>query len=975
MEKITLLPFFALLSSKMESCLLPKNKNAILGLQMSNICGFSPQSQNRSLRKRFSHNKVSKMGFDCFLWTYKIFLFISFLFISGKSFAQQISGSSIDMFKNVAVNNNNQYGQLAYAPKNFIGIIPKWETLQSAKSGQSNGSGETLITFAPIKINLDQIRNGSGTSPTTIADWVNGNAGASNAHYVEGWGIPYRAVFTSLPAGSTRTVDIEWDTKQSSTNAIDFITNYDLIDFVPGTHVTNFGHVQETINPKIGYETIFNGVSPSFFQVPDPSFPGATAGNKANALATFNAIKGTSNKGEMGILGGTITKLEYLPEGSLANPAASTRLRVTFTNTSTTVILSWAGHIAKADDWGLGNSAAAVSGSPYHTRLISYSLDNGTTQITIGNQDRSLSAAAVVDPPACTLGGNPSVQCSEQNAYTSGLTDINGYTYKWDLVNNTSSATIESTNSFISAVVNSGTGCGTGYTVRFTLYNNNTEISHCDLAVGVNDTTPPEFTLCPSGRDLGCNPESFPEETATATDNCGIPVISSSLGNEVGTGCSRSRTRTYTATDACGNFATCSQIYTYTRDAENPTITLGDSSTLGCNPTDEQIAAAFGDATVQDNCSTELTAEGTLGLEVKGNGCSYSTTKNWTVTDDCGNTGTASQMVTYTKDAENPTITLGASSALGCNPTDEQIAAAFGGATVEDNCSTELSAVGNLANEEKETGCSYSTTKNWSVTDDCGNLGTASQKITYTRDTQPPVITCPDDATVDYGAQAGDYPGNPAVTDECGTPSLNYDDSDPVQVGCQSVITRTWTATDDCGNSATCVQHIFIIDRTAPVIDCNNGDPIASDDSGTVYLYQNGTTYTAMDASGNTSSIICEENGSGKIAPIKQLEQINADSKIKAAPTEAKIEIAGFDAHPVPFKDPLTIKYKFDYKSDVKIEVFNAQGISVLSKEDTNGYFDKEIALDLKSNRGEQMYIVKVTTDRGSSTKKVLSSK
>ena len=77
------------------------------------------------------------MGFDCFLWTYKIFLFILFLFISGKSFAQQISGSSIDMFKNVAVNNNIQYGQLAYAPKNFIGIIPKWETLQSAKSGQS----------------------------------------------------------------------------------------------------------------------------------------------------------------------------------------------------------------------------------------------------------------------------------------------------------------------------------------------------------------------------------------------------------------------------------------------------------------------------------------------------------------------------------------------------------------------------------------------------------------------------------------------------------------------------------------------------------------------------------------------------------------------------------------------------------------------------------------------------------------------
>ncbi|MFV8327873.1 T9SS type A sorting domain-containing protein, partial [Flavobacterium sp. ZS1P14] len=90
----------------------------------------------------------------------------------------------------------------------------------------------------------------------------------------------------------------------------------------------------------------------------------------------------------------------------------------------------------------------------------------------------------------------------------------------------------------------------------------------------------------------------------------------------------------------------------------------------------------------------------------------------------------------------------------------------------------------------------------------------------------------------------------------------------------------------------------------------------------------------------------------------------------------AKTANVGFDAYPVPFKDRLTIKYKFDYVSDVKIEVFNAQGISILSKMDTNSYLNKEIALDLKFNRGkEQVYVVKVTTDRGSSVKKVISSR
>ncbi|MFE3871228.1 T9SS type A sorting domain-containing protein [Flavobacterium sp. ZS1P70] len=95
-----------------------------------------------------------------------------------------------------------------------------------------------------------------------------------------------------------------------------------------------------------------------------------------------------------------------------------------------------------------------------------------------------------------------------------------------------------------------------------------------------------------------------------------------------------------------------------------------------------------------------------------------------------------------------------------------------------------------------------------------------------------------------------------------------------------------------------------------------------------------------------------------------------------APTTTSKMEPVGFDAYPVPFKDVLTIKYNFDYVSDVKIEVFNSIGTTVLSKSDTNSYLNKEVALNLKMNRGqEQVYVVKVTTNRGSSVKKVMSSK
>ena len=52
---------------------------------------------------------------------------------------------------------------------------------------------------------LDQCRNGSAASPNDCKDfggntgWVNGNAGASNAHYAEGESISYRAYVSGRP--------------------------------------------------------------------------------------------------------------------------------------------------------------------------------------------------------------------------------------------------------------------------------------------------------------------------------------------------------------------------------------------------------------------------------------------------------------------------------------------------------------------------------------------------------------------------------------------------------------------------------------------------------------------------------------------------------------------------------------------------------------------------------------------------------
>ena len=142
-------------------------------------------------------------------------------------------------------------------------------------------------------------------------------------------------------------------------------------------------------------------------------------------------------------------------------------------------------------------------------------------------------------------------------------------------------------------------------------------------------------------------------------------------------------------------------------------------------------------------------------------------------------------------------------------------------------------------------------------------------------------------------------------------------------------------------------------------------------------------------AGGNASGMLASQldrfNNAG--CPLGGSKATNAEtlgcSESKTAPViEAKVsktaetEKAGFELYPVPFKDQLTIRYKFDYTSDVQIEVFDSRGTFLLSKIDANGYLNKEYTLNLNNNSGkEQIYIVKITTNRGSSVKKVISSK
>ena len=224
------------------------------------------------------------------------------------------------------------------------------------------------VTSAPARAanpgaDIEQCRNGTFASPQqcTGAAWQTGNAGASNSHYREGDSVPFRAKLINLSTSGSHTLVIEYDTIDNGAHAYDYLTSYN--------------RTETTADPCSGISPCAGGSS---FPIPvDPTI-------------TFANSSSTQVPGAITIWNGTITNIAY----GTSDAAGKRSVIVTFTATNSTVLLAWGGHIASQIDWGAGNSAGAISGSPYHMRLLD--LDNDG----LGNMDRSLAAAAVAPVPA-----------------------------------------------------------------------------------------------------------------------------------------------------------------------------------------------------------------------------------------------------------------------------------------------------------------------------------------------------------------------------------------------------------------------------------------------------------------------------------------------------------------------------------------------------------------------------------------------
>jgi len=314
--------------------------------------------------------------------------------------------------------------------------------------------------------------------------------------------------------------------------------------------------------------------------------------------------------------------------------------------------------------------------------------------------------------------------------------------------------------------------------------------TQCLVAATVSDDTPPTID-CPPDATVECGESTHPKFTGSPEvhDNCGIGDVAFEDGKPVPGACppEYSFVRTWTVTDLCGSTprgvngggsehsASCDQTI-HVRDSTPPTISCsaggdlrgnGNGGGNGSFPLDSECGAiVYFDATVDDNCCVDP--------------------KDVTVTAEIifgdGTLGVPDYVVQ--PDQQDPTLLY---------------VSGFVALTDVTTCEVEVQVTVNAV-------------------DCCGNEAKPCVTSAAFGDHTPPTIDCPPDATVScQGSTDPSETGTATASDNCAAkPLVTYED---VSLSA-TTIQRTWTATDDCKNSDSCVQLIHMLDLVAPEITC-----------------------------------------------------------------------------------------------------------------------------------------------------------
>jgi uncharacterized repeat protein (TIGR01451 family) len=340
----------------------------------------------------------------------------------------------------------------------------------------------------------------------------------------------------------------------------------------------------------------------------------------------------------------------------------------------------------------------------------------------------------------------------------------------------------------------------------------------CTQTVTVVDGEAP-LLVCPEDKlktnDVGQCSAGLELSAPTVTDNCpGVIFTNNFTGGSDASGIySVGLTEVvWTATDASGNTAICTQLITVV-DAEAPVLSCPPDVAVNNDPDACDAFVSISSTLLSDNCmgiasvtnnftgTADATATYPIGL----------TRVIWTATDLAGNQSVCTQLVEVA-DVQPPAVACPPDVTIECDASTNVVDT--GMATATDNC-TNVVVTFSDAVTDGNCPAERMIVRTWTVVDGATNMAACVQVITV-EDTTAPTITCPGDISVlnDIGVDGA------VVT--FAVPSSDNCDANP-QVVCTPVsgslfplgtTTVTCVASDICDNSTNCSFNVVV---TQPV--------------------------------------------------------------------------------------------------------------------------------------------------------------
>ena len=355
------------------------------------------------------------------------------------------------------------------------------------------------------------------------------------------------------------------------------------------------------------------------------------------------------------------------------------------------------------------------------------------------------------------------------------------------------------------------------------------------------------------------------QATLTATDNCGTAEVTSSRQEEKTGGKLSKVIYSWTATDACGNQVSHTQIISITPKPEltpEPLtfVTTPQNITLSCG----QPLPSVVYPTVKGGCTPSITYK----EEIKGKSCAntYLLERIFTVSDTCVSSISYTQEIKV-EDKEAPvfvgtlpqSLTIEEGQAVPVQTT----------LTATDSCGT--AEVTSSRQEEKTAGKLSKVIYSWTATDACGNQVSHTQIITITpkpESTPEPLIfvTTPQNITLSCGQPLPSVV-YPTVKGGC-APSITYKEEIKGKSCANTyLLERIFTVSDTCVSSISYTQEIKVEDKEAPVFVGTLPQSLTIEEGQAVPVQ---ATLTATDSCGTAevTSSRREEKTAGKLSKV-----------------------------------------------------------------------------------------------------------